>query len=178
VPETNPDTDDPAKLRDKLDAALNTNKKLQAQLALHEGGMSHLNDAQRRALVSQVGKGDMTKDNLVQAAKDLGFPTEPPAPATPPAGDGGQGQNGNNGSNQPPTNDANDAPDPSIANSLDQLDDMEKAHIMAMRAERGIGFSTEDYDKAMNEATTQEEVENVIRRLGPSVGIRSDVDDY
>lgn len=176
MPETN--QDDPAKLRDKLDAALASNKALKAENTILNSGMGHLNEHQRRAMISHIGKEDVTADSLKKAATDLGFPTEPPSSTPPPSSDANGNNDANNGN--PPANNAppEPPPDPSVVESLDQLDDMERAHIMQMRRDRGVHVSTEDYDKAINDANSAEEIERIVETMGPSVGIMSDKNIY
>lgn len=144
-----------------------------AQLAIHEGGMSHLNEHQRRALVAHVGDGELTKESLSQAAKDLGFPDKPPTPASTTTTTD-PNPNPNPTPTADPTTTPDETQDPSVAQSLTDLDDIEKAHITAWRRERGIGVSTTDYDEAMAKADSPEAVMAVINSMGPSVGIVTD----
>lgn len=190
TPPTDPPADDPAQLRSKLDKALTENRQLKIDNALHQGGLGHLSDVQRQALMLTVPKGtELTADAMKAQATALGFPlevapstpppgNEPPPPATgdqtpPPEVQPGQlPPTFEPGTNflTPAPNSAH--PDPRVAASIEGLTQQETAHIMAMRGGQGDG----SFEEQIGKATTKAETLAVIRQLGPNTGILLDSD--
>lgn len=191
APQTNDNDDDPKTLRGKLEAANRTigelksqNSGLNSRLVFHEAGLSHLSNRRRNALLSDFeDPSKVTKEELLEAAKEEGWDT-PPAPPQQTNGDTNgttqqQTNDGtqapvNNGIQNPPTGQAPVQGDPN-APTADMVAAAAAAGISAdelasVMAQRPTTF-TGTFEDAMKQATTQEEVLAAIQQAGPTVGV-------
>lgn len=192
VPPANPDADDKADLRGKLDRALESNRKLTVENTLFKAGLGHLNEAQRHALTITLPKGtEISAESLKGQATALGFPLEvaPPAPPPPdpnaPPPPPAEGQPNPQDGSMPPTYDPGTQwltpgpggahPDPRVNQSISGLTQQEEAHIQALRAQAG-GTVGGGLDEALGKATSKAEVVAAIRQHGASAGLLLDSD--
>lgn len=190
-PSNNDNDDDPKTLRGKLEAALKDNAELKAQnsglnsrLVFHEAGLSHLSNRRRNALLSDFeDPSKVTKEELLEAAKEEGWDTPPPPPQQQNGDSNGTTQQQpndgtqapvNNGIQNPPTGQAPVQGDPN-APTADMVAAAAAAGISAdelasVMAQRPTTF-TGTFEDAMKKATTQEEVLAAIQQAGPTVGV-------
>lgn len=188
---TTPPAENPGDLRKKLDAALESNRKLTVENTLHRAGLSHLNEAQQHALTITLPKGtEINAETLKGQATALGFPLEvtPPAPPAPPPGDPATppapGDPVPTDPNMPPVPTTNFLtpfpgsahPDPRVVAAAAGVTEQEYAHVVALRAQAGFPVGGDSLDKAMSQAKTKEEAVAALRQHGSSAGILLDSD--
>lgn len=146
-------------LRKKLEETLAKNAELEGRLAIHDAGLSHLTDKQRRAVVRDVqddGK-EVTAETLKAAAKDLGYPETKPVekPEGEGSGEGGEGTNGEGGEGQP-----------NLDEVLTSYDAVERARRTAVPNDDPTSF-----ESRIKAAKSSAEVEALIKTEGHKVGI-------
>lgn len=168
-----PQREKPSQLRANLDAANARVHQLERENLLYKAGLGNLSDIRVTALLNTFGKDDqVTSETLKARATDLGFvqeqaPTDPAAPPPTP-----QGQQP--AQTPPATPPAEPDPNASLRDaSLSGLSDQEYAHVMSLRGGSPITTS-EEFDRRMAAAKSQEEVMQIINTHGQSVGIMSE----
>lgn len=150
--EVEPKKETGKQLRDKLENALTENTGLKAQLAIHEAGLSHLSEKQRRAVVRdlQDDEKEVTADNLKAAAKDLGYPES----AAKPKDEGGGEDEEPPGRNDP------------AEEALNSLDAIEQARRQAIP-----DTDPGSFEAKVKAAKSQDEVVALVRNEGHKVGV-------
>lgn len=137
-------------MREKLEQALSENAALKGQLLIHDSGLGHLTERQRRAVIREAqdeGK-DLTADLLKSVAKDLGY-EQPKQPTQ-------QGEGDNSGEGDPnPVNE-----------SLDNLDAIDRT-----TRQGAPSMDPNSFEQKIANAKTAEEVEAIIRTDGAKVGL-------
>lgn len=152
-------------LRERMEAALAENATLKAQLMVHNAGLGHLSDAQRRAVVREASEGgkEVTADLLKAAAKDLGFPEATASITTTTNDDTG---NNDTGGNDDQGTGGNTDTDP-----LNNMEAIERAQRAAVHNAGELAFADR-----LAKAGSKAEVEAIIRESGHSVGIVHEMD--
>lgn len=142
-------------MRKKLEDTLTENSTLKGQLLIHESGLGHLNEKQRRAVVREAQEGgvELTADLLKETAKDLGYdkPAEP-------KNEGGEGGPVNEGGS---THSTEEEVEP-----LNNIDAIDRATRKATSP-----VDTGSFEAKIKAAKSAEEVEAIIRTEGHKVGI-------
>lgn len=147
-------------LRTKLEGALAKNAELEGRLAVHEAGLAHLSEKQRKAVIRDVqddGK-ELNAETLKAAAKDLGYTTEAPKPKSEGEGNEGGNEGGEGGA-------GDGTPDPT-EEALDGFDAIDRARRQAVPNDDPTSF-----EHRINNAKSKEEVEALVRKEGHKVGI-------
>lgn len=154
-----------SQLRATLEQTIATNKQLTGRLMIYESGLGHLTEKQRNAVVRDASEGnkELTPDLLKTAAKELGFPTEPPKQQAQNDGDdnGQQNQNGQEG-NDDGTGEGVHVVD----ESLTYMDVIEQG----IRAGNAAP-APDSFEHKMKNAKSPEEVQSLIRQEGHKHGI-------
>lgn len=154
----------PKQLRNKLETTLSENAELKGKLLIYDAGLGHLTEKQRKAVVRDASEsgGEVTADMLKASAKELGFPeTLKTETETPKPGEGGE-QNGQGNER----NDGGEGNDADTVDALTSMDAIEQAQRRTVTTAADGSFA----DK-MSKATTQADVEALIRSEGHKVGI-------
>lgn len=147
-------------LREKLETTLTRNAELEGKLLIHESGLGHLSERQRRAVIREAqedGK-DLTVDLLKEVAKDLGF------------GQGGAPPN-ENGNGDGGNDDGRNAGDDDTDEPLNSMDAIDRAARRAVPVDDPGSFEAK-----IKAAKSQGEVEALIRSDGYKVGIVHEMD--
>lgn len=160
----------PKQLRNKLETTLSENAELKGKLLIHEAGLGHLSEKQRKAAVRDASESgnELSPELLKASAKELGFPD---APKT-------EGENNSNGQEQGNDNgqgdgqgegqpNPDDVPDPTAAEALNSMDAMDQAQRRAASTTVTVG----SFQDRMNKAGSAAEVEAMIRSEGHRHGI-------
>lgn len=146
-------------LREKLETALSQNADLAGRLAIHDAGLSHLSEKQRRAVVRDAGEDgkEVTADTLKAAAKELGFATE--APKEKAEGEGGNENEGGEGVN-------NNGDETEVEEALTSFEAIERA-----RRRSVPDTDPQSFENRMKATKSTAEAEALIKREGHKVGI-------
>lgn len=145
-------------LRKKLEETLAKNADLSGKLAIHEAGLSHLSERQRRAVVRDVqdDEKEVNADTLKAAAKELGYPETKVAEKPEGEGeDGGEGAEGEGGEGQPNPEEV-----------LSSFDAIERARRAAVPQSDPTSF-----ESRMKATKSAAEAEALIKTEGHKVGI-------
>jgi len=146
-------------LRTKLENALSENATLKAQNMLYEAGLGHLSAKQRNAVVRDASEdgAEVTVEVLKKSAKELGFPEAPKAATET------QSTNGKETGAEGETGEASNTAEQEALNSMEAIEQAQRRAVPVI--------ADGSFEQKMAKATSQAEVEALIRSEGHKVGI-------